>query len=356
MSIVLLCGALYGVMRMAMLCSIPANRLANCLLAALIAVFALYTAPYIIGYAGYYDAYPWLSFAPYNLTLAIGPLLYAYLTLACGGSLPLPRRLSLYLLPALLQWCYYSYVFAHPTGFKDAWDASVHRPYVEPLETLALLASLTAYLLLAWRVWRRSATRPEWGRNLLLAAGLTGVFWLMLAGAGLAWSGLDYFQRFPFYLWLAILICYLGNEGYRHGVTPFPKPRLQPEAGSRPAPDLAAQAGQWHAVISEEKWWRDPELTVATLARRLGTNTSTLSRTLNDGLGLNFNEVMNRLRVEAVVRALSQHDQRPVLDIAMAEGFNSKASFNRAFKLYTGETPTAYRRRVDPDAPVSISS
>ena len=91
MSIVLLCGALYGAMRAAMLCFIPANRAANRLLAALIAVLALFTFPYIIGYAGYYDAYPWLSFFPYNLTLAIGPLLYPYL--ACvfdGGAQPPP--------------------------------------------------------------------------------------------------------------------------------------------------------------------------------------------------------------------------------------------------------------------------
>ena len=72
MSIVLLCGALYGAMRAAMLCFIPANRAANRLLAALIAVLALFTFPYIIGYAGYYDAYPWLSFFPYNLTSQSG--------------------------------------------------------------------------------------------------------------------------------------------------------------------------------------------------------------------------------------------------------------------------------------------
>lgn len=366
MSIALLCGVLYGVMRAAMLCCVPVNRVANSLLAALIAVLALYTAPYIIGYAGYYDVYPWLSFAPYNLTLAAGPLLYLYVTSVCGGGAKMPRRWPLDLLPVLLQLLYYCWVFAQPLAFKNTWDAEVHRPYVDPLETAVLMASLVAYALLAWRRYRQAGdARPEWLRNLLVAMGLTVSFWLILVGAEFAASGLSYFQRFPFYLWLAILVCYLGAEGGRHGAVPFPVSTPAPAAvvpdtetiePLAAAPNLAELGEQWRATIIAEQWWRDPDLSMATLARRLGTNTTLLSRALNEGLGLNFNEVINRLRVNAVVAALGRQDDRPVLDIALAEGFNSKASFNRAFKLYTGETPTEYRRRVHLPTPVSTSS
>jgi hypothetical protein len=58
MSSVLLCAALYSVLRAGMLCCIPVNRRVNTLMAALIVVLALYTAPYIFGYAGSYDANP----------------------------------------------------------------------------------------------------------------------------------------------------------------------------------------------------------------------------------------------------------------------------------------------------------
>ena len=202
--------------------------------------------------------------------------------------------------------------------------------------------------------------RLEWARNFLVAIGLTIGCWIILIGAEFAWSGLSYFQRFPFYLWLAILMGYLGTEGYRHGIAPFPVARCRwrrrrpPRPRSRPTrPNWAAR---WRAIIIEEKWWRDPELTLATLARRLGTNTTALSRAMNEGLGLNFNEVINRLRVDAVIAALHGSDSgQPVLDIALSEGFNSKASFNRVFKLYTGETPTEYRRRLNAPAQVPTS-
>ncbi len=356
MSIVLLCAALYGAMRAAMLCFIPVNRGANRLLAALIGVLALYTAPYIIGYAGYYDAYPWLSFAPYNLSLAIGPLLYLYLRCLQAGGMRLPPRWALHLLPAAAQLIYYSAIFIQPLAFKNRWDAAVHVPYVDPPETLALLASLAGYWLLAWRRYRQSPQRLDWARNLLVATGLTVLFWFGLTCAEWLFSGLTYFQRFPFYMWLAIVVGYLGTEGYRQGAQQFPVSAsapapVQASAPVPPAPpaappDLAELGARWQAAIVANRWWRDPELTLASLARRLGTNTTALSRALNDGLGVNFNEAINRLRIDAVIDAMRGDASTPVLDLALAEGFNSKASFNRAFKTCTGETPTEYRRRL----------
>ncbi len=359
MSIVLLCGILYGTLRAAMLLFAPVNRFANALLAALIAVLALYTAPYIIGFAGYYDAYPWLSFAPYNLSLAVGPLIYFYVGAVCKVNWKAPRRWPLHLLPSLMQLLYYSCVFAQSLAFKNNWDSNVHRPYLEPAEALVLMVSLASYFLLAWRQFRKSGNSAhEWLRNVLVVLGLTVCSWVILIVAEFALSGLSYFQRFPFYLWLAMLVCYLGTEGYRHGAIVVPvaepavpvPPATTPESGSKPVKTVVADTGnlaqlaeRWRATMIAEQWWRDPGLDLANLARLLGTNTSTLSRALNEGLGVSFNDMINRMRVDAVVVELVRQQDTPVLDIAMAEGFNSKASFNRAFKLYTGTTPTQFR-------------
>jgi len=103
---------------------------------------------------------------------------------------------------------------------------------------------------------------------------------------------------------------------------------------------------RWSELVGERGWWRDPDLTAPVLARHLATNTTYLSRALNDGLGQNFNEFVNRLRVQSVQAELANPDQlRDVLAIALDAGFNSKASFNRVFKRFTGETPTEFRRR-----------
>ena len=66
--------------------------------------------------------------------------------------------------------------------------------------------------------------------------------------------------------------------------------RRRPHPRSRP--HQAELGARWRAIIIEAKCWRNPDLTMATLARRLGTNTTALSRAMNEGLGLNFNEVI----------------------------------------------------------------
>ncbi len=90
----------------------------------------------------------------------------------------------------------------------------------------------------------------------------------------------------------------------------------------------------------------DPDLSLATLARRLGTNTHHLSRALNEGLGLNFSSFIGRLRSETVATALRADDRRDLLDLALEAGFSSKASFNRSFFATFATTPSAYRRAL----------
>ncbi|MFN5778968.1 MAG: helix-turn-helix domain-containing protein, partial [Novosphingobium sp.] len=103
---------------------------------------------------------------------------------------------------------------------------------------------------------------------------------------------------------------------------------------------------EWAARVQAEGWARDPELTLARLARRLGTNTGYLSRAINQGAGSNFASFVAGLRAEAVAERLRAGDPADLLTIALEEGFGSKASFNRAFTAALGEAPSAYRRRV----------
>ncbi|MEO1173865.1 MAG: AraC family transcriptional regulator, partial [Myxococcota bacterium] len=50
-----------------------AERDAHRILAVLLLVVAGILTPQIIGFAGFYDAFPWLTFAPFAVPLALGP-------------------------------------------------------------------------------------------------------------------------------------------------------------------------------------------------------------------------------------------------------------------------------------------
>ncbi|MFO1340947.1 MAG: AraC family transcriptional regulator [Burkholderiaceae bacterium] len=386
MSIVLMLGAAYGLLVAVLLWWAPRNRGANRCLALLLVVIALQMLPYIIGYAGFYDAFPWLSYLPYEASLAIGPLLYLHGRLLAQPVMP--PRWGWHFAPVAVQVAYYAVIFPLPLAFKNQWNQQVHVPWLVPLEQAATVLSIGGYGALsilryrAYQAWLadnvsdREDHHVEWLRNFLIALGITWLLWAGLAAFQRWVQPLDYFEEFPLYLWLAVLSYYLGTEGYRHaghrypvwpGAWPpvaEPPPPAEPaahaaptapaapttptapaEAATPPGKDWAALGAAWREQVRTQRWWRDADLTLAALARRLGTNTSDLSRAFNDGLGQNFNELVNRMRVDAVKAALAAgggEDGRTLLDIALDAGFSSKASFNRSFKLYTGQTPSDY--------------
>ena len=375
-SIVLLLGAVHGLVVMCLLLFVRKNKSANRTLAALLLFFVLRITPYIIGFAGYCDAYPWLSFSPLDITFAFGPLVYLYIRLLTAGSVP--RKTYTLLLPALLQILYYSVLFFQPLAFKNSWDDRIQVPYVNPVETFIALALLTGGWLASirrYRAYRRWVNenvsngedlRLDWIRYFLVALGATLVVWAGFELTEWLYRPLTYIQRFPLYVWQMLLVYYLGTEGWRNASRDYPHPAItalplseQPalQAAESPRPpdrDWVAQGADWRQIVLQQSLWLDPEITLAALSRQLGTNTSHLSRALNEGLGQNFNEFINRLRVDFVALQLADpSDTRDLLDLAFAAGFSSKASFNRCFKLYTGLTPTEFRRNPPAQRPKS---
>ena len=93
--------------------------------------------------------------------------------------------------------------------------------------------------------------------------------------------------------------------------------------------------------IQQGKAYEDPELSLTQVAKQLKTNPTIISKAVNQGFQLNFNDFINFYRIEAVKEKLQAGEQKKqtLLGIAYDCGFNSKATFNRAFKKATGVTP-----------------
>ena len=100
MSITLLICGMQGLLLAGLLLRARRNDAANRWLALLILAVTALMTPYIIGYAGFYDRWPWLSFAPLAYTLAFGPLLYCYTATLIGAP---PARLWPHFVPVALQ-------------------------------------------------------------------------------------------------------------------------------------------------------------------------------------------------------------------------------------------------------------
>ncbi|MBS0449797.1 MAG: AraC family transcriptional regulator [Proteobacteria bacterium] len=120
-----------------------------------------------------------------------------------------------------------------------------------------------------------------------------------------------------------------------------------PVASTAPDPAEDALAESLLRMMGDERAYRAEDLTVASLAARLGAPEYRLRRLINQRLGhRNFNAFVNGFRLDDARTALADPAQRalPVLTIALEAGFQSIGPFNRAFKAATGLTPTEYRR------------
>jgi len=348
-------AAAFGTLVALLLCCARGNRSAQRLLALLLIIAVLRLMPYVLGFAGAYDLWPWLSFAPFDLRLAIGPLLYLYLLRLATPALP--PRWGWHLAPAALDLLYMSWAFALPLVHKHAWEAQVHGPWISPLQDAAGALSLALYLWLAARLRRRyldwlhehvsdrDAQRQPWVASVLLALGL----WLMVSTGFDLYSALvaplTYYDRFPQYLAFSAIILWLGLEGWRHAGRDFPQMRPPPPVAPVPLAgrDWQTTADGWHARIRDEGWWRQPGLSLAEVAQRLGTNESYVSRAFNQGLGRNFNGAINAMRVDAVQAGMRDDPAAELLTLGLDCGFSSKASFNRVFREQTGMSPSAWR-------------
>ncbi|MFA8436982.1 MAG: helix-turn-helix domain-containing protein [Marinifilaceae bacterium] len=73
-----------------------------------------------------------------------------------------------------------------------------------------------------------------------------------------------------------------------------------------------------------------------------------LSEIINQGHGLNFNDYINQFRVEEFKRLLQdpQFSKETLLVVEFEAGFNSKTTFNTAFKKFSGMTPSEFKRSL----------
>jgi AraC-like DNA-binding protein len=102
------------------------------------------------------------------------------------------------------------------------------------------------------------------------------------------------------------------------------------------------------ALFHNEKPFLDPQLSLADLSETLAVSSKHLSQVINQSFNKSFFDFINSYRVKEVQKILtdSGDDKLTVLEAMFEAGFNSKSSFNAAFKKETGQTPTEFRRMI----------
>ena len=97
-------------------------------------------------------------------------------------------------------------------------------------------------------------------------------------------------------------------------------------------------------LFDTEHVYLQNELNLDTLAKKLKISRHYLTQLFNIHIGENFNQYINRYRIEHAKQLLLKNSEETLTieEIGFRSGFNSKVSFNRHFKASTGYTPTEF--------------
>lgn len=94
----------------------------------------------------------------------------------------------------------------------------------------------------------------------------------------------------------------------------------------------------------------DQQMRIATLAKHLDTNTRYLSTIINATKDKSFNNYINSLRINYILKKLGSDPKYftyKISYLAEESGFASQSSFTTAFKEVTGKTPSIYIKELE---------
>ena len=337
----------------------PVERTACRWLAAFLFAFCLDMVPQIIGFAGAYDVWPWLTFAPFNYQPLFGPLIYFHAH-ALILKTPLGARWWL-LAPGAVQFVYDLWAFTSLGDYKAKWVYTVafHDPYVVPVQilvsiVLALVCADASFRLVRrYRQYLRTTQSiaeeldPSWLARFSIAAGMALLVWLGYSAVDQLVTPLGYQTHYPMFLIIGALLLWMGLEALGRIRSSFvPLRRLPRVEDTKVDKDWRAQGEALRQTLIDNEWHLEPRLSLSELAKRTATNESYVSRALNQGLGINFNRLVNDARVATAKSLIRDDPDARLLDIAHRAGFNSKATFNRVFRDQCQATPSAFRRGI----------
>jgi ligand-binding sensor domain-containing protein/AraC-like DNA-binding protein len=100
-------------------------------------------------------------------------------------------------------------------------------------------------------------------------------------------------------------------------------------------------------VMDIEKLYKDDNLHLNTLAKKISITPHILSQIINEQMNKNFSDFVNGYRIEDAKKMLEEaDDETSILHICYEVGFNSKSAFYRAFKKFTDMTPSQYQKEL----------
>lgn len=105
--------------------------------------------------------------------------------------------------------------------------------------------------------------------------------------------------------------------------------------------------------ISSQELYKNSNIKMADVAKKLNVLPHTISQVLNDNLGKGFPQYLNEFRIEAAKKIITEGSNDTFETIGYDCGFNSKSTFFATFKKITGTTPAKFKTKLQNPSNIS---
>ncbi len=354
----------------------PAHRLLACL----IFLLALACTNLYISESGIEDEYAILQVVqqllPLIVVMPVGPLVYFYVASLSDPAFRLQKKHSLHFVPVVLDLFPKLVVWVLLVGLVAQWiepsESDSWGNFIDTYNTYADIPrwfSITFYLILAKKLLHRvgipasTASLPDSQRKwlhqfvnaFLIFQGIWLLFLIPYVIPSMHGSLLENASYYPIYIPLAILVYWLGFKGYLQSRLTASTKNTLVEENSESSKNLngaaafsTEEASEYidllKKAMEDGKLYREPALQLQTVSTHTGIPQKTISYVLNNHLRKSFNEFVNEYRLaEVKTRLLEGGDTHlTIAGLALECGFNSQATFQRAFKNSLGVSPREF--------------
>ena len=367
--------------------AIQTENKSNYWLSSFVFLCSLYVAPWMLGFAGWYDNQPYRNFmfyVPFQNLFFIGPILFFYIQSLLNPSFRMEKKHFLHLIPGIVYllyifgiFIYDKFIFGKPFFYANGMDKDFDYWY----QYIGFI-SMLIYLILSIKYYSNyrklivqitsnaDAVLFKWIRKYLLSflamillKIFTEIFFTIFP------EYTNYIGGWWFYLLYSLILYYIAITGYSNvnetkigfQMSVFDSKPIflldenqvandnlidikNNDLKSEIFQEIDAWKSKIETLIQSEKLYQNPELSLTEIAKKLESNSNIISRAINQGFAMNFNDFINNYRIEAVKEMFQngEHKKSTLLGIAYDCGFNSKATFNRAFKKNTSFSPKEY--------------
>ncbi len=329
----------------------------NFLLATFLFLLSVITLPFAIKPTGWIEYLPYLTDLEWSCGFLMAPVYYWYVREMIGEQISYRHwKEWILLLPPVAAFLFFGRFYLWSAQEQQAYIHLIRTTYITAYEITDVIFYVyiqSYFILLLILLSRRSKVvsgifldNLHWLKKytlLLLGFGFLGMGLFLLR---LPQAYIDILPLASSCLYMTLIYRFLLQSGQHFDK----KQNIQKTkyAGSGLKTDEGERLNQLVLHSMEVKHsYLNPELNINLLADEIGTSSHFLSQVINQFHQKKFTDFINTYRIKAAQYMIEKERQLKLEVIGYECGFNTKTTFNTAFKKWTGCTPGEYRRQIE---------